>query len=374
MDTGRICIVGCGLIGGSIALALKQRRPETEIVCLDVASRLAAVREANVADRVGTLENLADYLPASSLVILATPVQTIPAVLAQAAPYLQPGTVVTDVGSTKKEVMAKARALLPAGVHFIGGHPMAGAESSGIESADPLLFSDRVYLLCPFPDTPPESLLMMISLVESLLAQPITIDPDEHDRIMAAVSHVPQLIAIALMSAAQAQDASHGMLQKLAGRGFLDMTRLAGSDYTMWQGILDTNRDAVEQSLGRFLSSLQEIRTLLAEDRLSVAWEEAGRKRRAMDPAGRARKADLRSVIDRCDKQILTALRTRIMAARKIGKLKTSRDAPLHDPDRERRMLSERSEWANLQGLPKDLVDDLFAVILKHSLKVQKQK
>jgi prephenate dehydrogenase len=267
--------------------------------------------------------------------------------------------------------MARARALLPQGVHFIGGHPMAGAESSGIESADPLLFSERVYLLCPFPDTPQESLLMMISLVECLLAQPITIDPDEHDRIMAAVSHVPQLVAIALMRAALEQDASHGMLARVAGRGFLDMTRLAASDYVMWKGILDSNRDAIKHSMERFLASVQEIHDQLDQDRLASIWEAAGRQRRTMDPAGRARKSDLRGVIDRCDKQILTALRTRMLAARKIGKLKISQDAPIHDPDRERRMLFERSGWASLLGIPQELVDDLFGVILKHSIQVQ---
>jgi len=319
----------------------------------------------------GTLEDLELFLPKSSLVILATPVQAIPDVLASMIPFLRPGTVVTDVGSTKKQIMARARALLPQGVHFIGGHPMAGAESSGIESADPLLFSERVYMLCPFPDTPPESLLMMISFVESLRAQPITIDPDEHDRIMAAVSHVPQLVAIALMRAALEQDASHGMLARVAGRGFLDMTRLAASDYAMWKGILDSNGDAIRESMERFLASVHEIHNQLDQDRLASIWEEAGNKRRKMDPAGRIRKSDLRTVIDRCDKQILTALRTRMAAARKIGKLKLSQNAPIQDPDRERRMLAERAGWASLLGIPQEFVDDLFAVILKHSVQAQ---
>jgi prephenate dehydrogenase len=364
-------IIGCGLIGGSIALALKQRRPGHPVVCLDIESRLPAIREANVSEYTGTLEDLGNFVPESSLVILATPVQIIPDILARTAPFLRPGTVVTDVGSTKQEVMVRVRALLPEGVHFIGGHPMAGAESSGIESADPLLFSDRVYLLCPYPDTPPESLLMMISFVESLLGLPITIDPVEHDRIMAAVSHVPQLVAIALMRSAQKQDATHEMLGRVAGRGFLDMTRLAASDYAMWKGILETNRDAIEHSLAIFLSSVKEIQEMLGQDRMSSLWDEAGKKRRILEPAGRARKTDLRSVIDRCDKQILTALRTRMIAAKKIGKLKISQDTPVHDPDRERRMLAERAGWASLLGIPQELVDDLFAVILNHSVRAQ---
>jgi prephenate dehydrogenase len=373
MKTKKITIIGCGLIGGSIALALRRRRPEWSLACLDVPARLPAIREAAVADEVGSIEDLAAHVPDSLLVLIATPVQAVLETASRLRPHLRPGSIVTDVASTKKRIMQEAQSLMPPGVHFIGGHPMAGSEHSGVEAADPLLFSDRVYLLCPYADTPPDALLQLMDLAEDLLALPITVDPGEHDRIMAVVSHVPQLISVALMHAAQAGDAEHAMLDKLAGRGFLDMTRLAASEFAMWQGILETNRDAIEESLDRFGRSLSQLREAIANGSGALLWEQAGTRRRKMaaDSLVRPRKPDLRSQIDRCDKQILAALGHRMQAARRIGRLKMNQAAPVHDPDRERRMLLQRKEWAQSLGLSSDLIDELFAVIVKHSSQIQ---
>jgi prephenate dehydrogenase len=369
----KITIVGCGLIGGSMALALKRRRRNCSVACLDLPERLPAIEEAGITEQIGTLEDLALHVPDSSVVILAVPVQSVLETIAQLSPFLKQDAIVTDVSSTKKRIMEEAPKLLPEGTHFIGGHPMAGSEQSGVESADPLLFSERVYAICPYPDTPPDALLTLMDLVESLLAVPITIDPEEHDRIMAMVSHLPQLISVALMHAAQAGDAEHGMLNKLAGRGFLDMTRLAASDYEMWKGILETNREAVKTEIGNFSRSLAFLANGMLGDEVTVAWEKAGKGRRAMGPDSlpRPRKHDLRSLIDRCDKQILGALGHRIQLARKIGKLKKHQSAPISDPDRERSMMAQREEWGRSLGLPEDLIDEIFAVIVKHSCRIQ---
>jgi prephenate dehydrogenase len=372
----KITIIGCGLIGGSMALALKRRRPEYTVACLDLPERIPAILEAGVADQVGTLDELSSHIPESSIVMLATPVQSVLTTIALLGPFLREHTIVTDVGSTKKRIMAEAQKLLPSGVHFIGGHPMAGSEHSGVEAADPLLFSDRVYVLCPYPDTPSEALLSLLDLVESLLALPITIDPEEHDRIMAMASHLPQLISVALMNAALAGDAEHAMLEKLAGRGFLDMTRLAASDYGMWEGILETNKEAVEQAVVQFGRSLSFLSGGISGNEIGLAWEQAGKRRRKMGPdsLARPRKHDLRSMIDRYDKQLLAVLGHRIEMARKIGKLKMSQAAPVVDPDRERRLMQQRREWGKSLSLPEELVDELFAVILKHSSRIQAEK
>jgi chorismate mutase len=253
---------------------------------------------------------------------------------------------------------------------------MAGSERSGVEAADALLFSDRVYALCPYPDTPSDALLLLLDLVESLLAQPITIDPEEHDRIMAMVSHLPQLISVALMQTALAGDAEHAMLEKLAGRGFLDMTRLAASDFGIWEGILKTNQEAIHQAVEQFGKSLSCLSGGISGDKIGTAWEQAGRRRRKMGPdsLARPRKHDLRILIDRYDKQILAALGHRIEMARKIGKLKMSQAAPVVDPDRERRLMQQRKEWGKSLSLPEELIDELFAVILKHSSRIQGAK
>ena len=372
----KITIIGCGLIGGSMALALKRRRPEYAIACLDLPERIPAIREAGITDQVGTMNDFSLHMPHSSLVVVATPVQSVLGIVELLRPFLRPGTIVTDVGSTKNAIMSEAHKLLPPGVHFIGGHPIAGSEHSGVEAADPLLFSDRVYALCPYPDTPPDALITLMGLVETLLAIPITLDPEEHDRIMAMVSHLPQLISVALMQAARAGDAEHGMLDKIAGRGFLDMTRLAGSDYSMWKGILETNQDAIREAVERFNKTLSQLNGTMTEGEMALAWEQAGRYRRKMVPESlaRPRKHDLRSMVDRHDKQILSALGHRMDAVRKIGKIKMNQDTPVVDPDRERRMMLEREEWGKSLGLPRELVEELFAVIMKHSSRIQAEK
>ena len=370
-----ITIIGCGLIGGSIALALKRRKCGYKVTCVDLPDCLPAIQDAGVADRVAALEDLGTLLPDSSIVILATPVQMILDTIDSIRPFLKENTIVTDVGSTKKLIMDNARTLLPPGVHFIGGHPMAGSERSGVEASDPLLFNDRVYVLCPYPDTPPDALLALMDLVEKLRAWPVTIDPEEHDRIMAMISHLPHIISVALMHAALAGDAEHAMLEMMAGRGFLDMTRLSASDYGIWRGILESNSEAIAKALDRFKESLSFVCNSISKDELALCWERAGRRRRNMGPESlpRPRKQDLRSMIDRYDRQILTALANRIEAARRIGKIKTNQSAPVTDTDRERRMMHHRSEWGKSLSLSDDLIEELFAVILKHSTKVQEK-
>jgi prephenate dehydrogenase len=373
MKNRKVTVIGCGLIGGSVALALKRSRSGCFVSCIDLPERVPAIVEAGVADRVGTLEDAESYLSDSSIVILATPVQLVPEMIERICPSLKEGTIVTDVGSTKKQIMQEAGKRIPPGVHFIGGHPMAGSEQSGVEASDPLLFHDRVYVLCPFPDTPPDALLVLMDLAEDLHALPVTIDPEEHDCIMAMISHLPHVISVALMHAAMAGDAEHGMLDKMAGRGFLDMTRLAASDYGVWKGILETNKDGISQALSIFNRSLSVMADGISGESLALAWEQAGGKRRKMGPESmsRPRKQDLRTIIDYCDRQILAALARRVETARRIGKIKKNQSAPVTDPDRERRMLKQRSDWGKALGLSDELIDDLFAVILKHSTRVQ---
>jgi prephenate dehydrogenase len=370
----KIAIIGCGLIGGSIALALKRRRQDCTVTCIDLPERIPAIKDAGVAHRVGTMEDLETCLPESSIVILSTPVQMILDTVNKIRPFLKENTIVTDVGSTKQHIMEEARKLLPPGVHFIGGHPMAGSERSGVEASDPLLFHDRVYVFCPYPDTPPEALLALMDLAESLQALPVTIDPAEHDRIMAMISHLPHILSVALMHASLAGDAEHGMLDKMAGHGFLDMTRLSASDYRIWKGILETNREGIAQSLARFNESLSLVSSLITNREAVLAWEQAAGRRRKMgsESLSKPRKRDLRGMIDRYDRQILTALAHRIEAARRIGKIKTNRSAPVTDPDREKRMLKQRAEWGKSLNLSDDFIEELFAVILKHSTKIQK--
>ena len=369
----KITIVGCGLIGGSIALALKALRGEWEVVCLDRSERIPALRDAGVAEETGTFDDVGRYVPESALVVLATPIHVILDQLERLSAHLQPGTIVTDVGSTKARIMEAAGRLMPPGTHFVGGHPMAGSARSGVEAADPLLFSERIYMLCPHPDTPPEVMVRMIDFVQGLQAWPFTIDPQEHDRITAMTSHVPQLIAVALMHAALGADAAHGLLDLTAGRAFMDMTRIAASDLGVWRGVLETNTEAIGESLARFERSLSLLREAVRAGDAALVWERASsaRRRMGLDTLPRPRKTDLRGLIDRQDRQILTALGQRMRLVRKIGKLKAGQASPVVDPERERLLIGQRVEWARALGLPADLIDELFSVILRHSARIQ---
>jgi prephenate dehydrogenase len=371
-----VTVIGCGLIGGSICLALKRNRRDWRIIGLDLPDRLPAIIEACVCDEVHPAEDAPQCASASDLVILATPVQILLTQLERIAPHLQPGTVVTDVGSTKMRIMERARDVLPRGVFFVGGHPVAGSEKTGVEAADPLLFSERIFAICPNPDTPPEALLQVIDLVEDLLALPVTIEPEEHDRIMATVSHVPQLVAIALMHAALEEDATHGLLEMIAGRGFLDLTRVAASEFEVWSGILETNKASIQKSLSRFEKSLAELREAMESNKMALLWERVSRRRRRMglDSQPRMRKVDLRGLIDSYDKQLMGAVANRMQLARKMGTLKQHQELAVRDPEREQRLLAQRREWGKALDLPPELIRELFAVILKHSVQAQRTR
>ncbi len=369
----RATIIGCGLIGGSVGMALARQRTDWTIAALDLPENLPAIDDVGFAEFTGTLADAADVLPESALVVLATPVEVILESIRIIAPHLKAGTVVTDVGGTKREIVEQARQALPPGVVFIGGHPIAGSENDGIRAADPLLFKERVYVLCPEPETPPEALLMLLDLVEDLLAVPLTLDAEEHDRILAMVSHVPQLLSIALVHAALEEDNVHRLLDVTVGRGFLDLTRIAASSFEQWEGVLEQNRAAIFSALDRFERSVSFVRESLNKGELAEPWNAVSGARRRMTPetVPRKRTPDLRLLIDQHDERILKALSDRISTVKQVGKLKSAQSTAVHDPDRERRLLAARREWGGALGIPAALIDDLFEVIVKHSRAMQ---
>jgi prephenate dehydrogenase len=375
MSERRITVIGGGLIGGSICLGLKGARPEVEIACLDRSQRLEAIAAAGVADLIDPVERVGDLVPGSELVVLAVPVSAIPGELERLAPHLRRGAVVTDVGGTKAWIMERARELLPTGARFVGGHPVAGSERSGVSAADPLIFRGRSWVLCPYPDTPIEAMLEVTALVQDLLAVPVTLEAEEHDQLLAMTSHAPQLLALALVGAADVADAGHGLLDLLVGRGFLDMTRIAASDYSVWEGVVSTNHDAIRDALTRVRQSLAELTDALDAGELGPLWDQASRRRRALsgDAPPRVRGADLRERIDGCDERLLSALGERMRAVRAMGRLKRDARTPVPDPDRERRMLEQRLAWGRALELPPALVESLFGLIIEQSRRAQQE-
>lgn len=254
----RICILGTGLIGTSIGLALAARpNRQYEIVGADRdRSNSRAAKKLGALDReVGSLE---EAVEGAGLVIIATPVMAARHILQEIGQFLAPGTVVTDVSSTKSDVMRWAQEYLPENVSFVGGHPMAGREKSGPAAASADLFHGATWAITPSPRADERAVGVVLGLVETLGATPLYIDPAEHDQYAAAVSHLPLVMSVALFRLVRDsqgwEDAS-----LLAGPGFKDLTRLASGDPTMSRDIMMTNREAVLHWIQRLQTELNTI-------------------------------------------------------------------------------------------------------------------
>ena len=278
-------VVGLGLMGGSLAAALRAGGACREV--RGVARRPETIAEALARGFVdgGTLD-LAEGVRGSDVVVLATPVRTIVELIPHLGPLLSPGSLLMDVGSTKAAIV-KAMERLPAHVQPLGGHPMCGKEVSGIGAAEAGLYRGATFVLTPLPRTSPEALALAWELVEALGARPLVMDAHRHDRLVAAVSHLPYLLSLALVAAAEDVAEEDGMVWDLAASGFRDTSRLAASDVTMMLDILLTNREEVAGMLGRLRRELDELARLLeAKDErgLRRVMEAARERRRGLFP------------------------------------------------------------------------------------------
>ena len=264
-ERNRITIIGLGLIGGSLGLAMKAAGlPGSEIVGHDRARNAA-----NKARKMGAIDRAEHNLPRAveraGMVIIATPVLAVREVMQQIAPDLPDGCVVTDTGSTKERILEWAAELLPPSVSFVGGHPMAGKDTPGIDSAEAGLFRGRAYCLCPAVNAHEDAVRAVAGMVTLVGAEPLYMEPKEHDQYAAAVSHLPLLLSAALFSLLRASPAWND-LAPMASSGFRDVTRLASGDPRMSHDIFLTNRDAAVHWLDRMVEELQRYRGLLQGD------------------------------------------------------------------------------------------------------------
>ncbi len=282
----RAVLIGVGLMGGSLALALREINAVGTLVGVDVASERAAIESAGVVDKFFTVEEMAEALDGADLVVLASPVESIVETIGKIAPLLKPGALLTDLGSTKQAI-CKAAERLAGKVAFVGGHPMAGSERRGAAHANPLLFQDAAWALCPVGDIPSQILDSWRSIIERIGAHPFDLDAQRHDHLAAAVSHVPHLVAVALANSVGRLGEQDPMAGQLAASGFRDVTRTASSPYRLWRGILGSNQDAISQRLKAFRQALDEIEAALGSDeRLDQELSEAARHRLGMRQDG----------------------------------------------------------------------------------------
>lgn len=248
-EGGRAAVVGTGLIGGSVGMALRARG-------WHVTGRDRDAERAKLALHLGALDEIGTD-PDPEITIIATPVSDVAAAAREA---VLSGGIVTDVGSVKAPIVSAVDHPM-----FVGGHPMAGSEQEGVESADPSLFEGATWVLTPTPHTDPRAYARLRSVVSSLGADVVAVAPDRHDTLVAIVSHVPHLTAAALMALADEVAEEHAALLRLAAGGFRDMTRIAAGNPEIWLDICAENREAIVAALDRLMDAVAELRTAVGE-------------------------------------------------------------------------------------------------------------
>jgi prephenate dehydrogenase len=276
MHFKRISILGVGLLGGSIGMAVKANASDVQIIgyghrreSLDKAIEMGAID--------GGETDLAAAVAAAELVVLCTPVGTFPMLMRELGQHLADGAIVTDVGSTKRSVVGLGETTLPPRVHFIGSHPMAGSEKRGVDFAKTDLFQHALCILTPTPRSDAAALSRVEQFWQSIGMTTTRLSPEEHDQRLADISHLPHALAAALIAM---QDDS---ALALAGKGFLDTTRIASGDGALWRDILLDNRDNLRRSLFMLKKHLDKLERLLdsqAGDELA-GWLDASAQRRS---------------------------------------------------------------------------------------------
>lgn len=252
----KLAIIGAGLIGSSIARAARQAGAAGHIALADAdADVLAVAKDLSIADSYTTVA--ADAVTDADLIIMAVPVGAMASAAAAAAPGFKRGAILSDVGSVKNSVLKAVDPLVPEGVHFIPGHPVAGTEQSGPEAGFASLFDGRWCILTPHEGTSEDALATLSDFWARLGSKVDVMAPDHHDLVLAITSHVPHLIAYNIVGTANdLETVTRSEVIKYSAGGFRDFTRIAASDPTMWRDVFLNNKDAVLEMLGRFNEDL----------------------------------------------------------------------------------------------------------------------
>lgn len=268
----RVSIIGTGLMGGSLALALRESGAVGEVVAFDSSDDVREEAQAlGVADRIAP--SAAEAVSGAQLVFLATPIGAMAGVLSTVAGSLAPDVIVTDIGSAKVGVMRQIEAVLPPGARYVGGHPMTGSEQSGVRFATADLFRDRYYVLTPAHETDPDAYQRVHALLAELGARVISIDPESHDMAMATISHVPHLLSLLLMEMAASEQERMRSTFAVAAGGFKDMTRIAASSPEIWLDIVRENSEFIIERLEDYSNRIAGLVSMLRSGNLSALAE-----------------------------------------------------------------------------------------------------
>jgi prephenate dehydrogenase len=262
----KITIIGLGLIGGSIGLGFKKAPPAEGMKIVGVPRREETAREAVERGAVdeATLDHKAGVAGAD-LVFICTPINLIIPILKEVAPSLKKGAIVTDVGSSKGEIVSQAEKLLPKGTYFVGGHPMAGKEKVKLAEAEADLFKDKIYVLAVTSKTSKKALERIKEVVGWLGGSVVEMDPKLHDLVVAGISHMPLAVAAALVNTVEYAEKGKDEMMRCAASGFRDATRIASGDPILGVDMFTTNKKAVLKMLSAFKRSLSRIEKLIQE-------------------------------------------------------------------------------------------------------------
>lgn len=261
-----IGFLGLGLIGGSIARAIRSAFPDTRIQVY--TRRKNPDLEQGVKDGIlsGIVYEIDSEISSCDIIFLCAPVLKNIEFLQLLKPHIHENCIITDVGSVKGNIHRAARDL---GLEnqFIGGHPMAGSEKTGYANSSAALLENSYYLLTPTPQTPDTKLQLLLSLLKCTGSKCVIVDPEKHDDITAAISHIPHIIAATLVNLIRENDTPDGFMKAFAAGGFKDITRIASSSPEMWENICLSNKDSIEHFLELYIKSLEDFRKLLREEK-----------------------------------------------------------------------------------------------------------
>ena len=258
----RLAIIGVGLIGGSLARILREKGEVGEIVGIGRGeANLKRAVELGVIDRYSF--DPSEGVAGADMVFIATPVCTIADITSGLAPHLQPGCIVTDGGSVKGDIVAACEPLMPAGVHFVGGHPIAGTEQSGVDASFSTLYQGRRCIITPTESTDADALAKVVRMWEIAGSEVVMMDIEKHDRVLAAVSHLPHMVAYSLVNAVGGYDRFEESILKYSAGGFRDFTRIASSDPVMWRDIALMNREALLEMMDFFIDHFSRLRAMV---------------------------------------------------------------------------------------------------------------
>lgn len=268
----KVGFIGLGLIGGSIAKAIRQYYPDYEIVAFDKNKEtLALATQESVIDVAVTA--IDDNFRECSYLFLCAPVVYNAAYLKQMKEFLHEDCILTDVGSVKTNIHKEVEAL-GIGRYFIGGHPMAGSEKTGFSNSKAMLIENAYYILTPAKEVPKEKLRRYEEFIKNLRAIPLILDHGQHDYITGAISHLPHIIASSLVNFVKDNDTDTELMKNLAAGGFKDITRIASSSPTMWQHICLTNKENISEILGRYIESLKSFKELIDDsNEQAIYWK-----------------------------------------------------------------------------------------------------